>query len=344
MTKLFFRLLIASIVAAAVLYLQFYGGGVREDVAIELNINDIERLGAKRVVDSLVIPHIKNKIAFDIYADHLNLYDRGVIRGYYELTTDMSVVDVVRRLKLGMQTPKRITFNNIRTAEQLAGVLGGLIQADSLEMLEAINKAEWRERVGLSKEERISIFIPNTYEVWWSVTPDDLVERMVTEWQRFWTPERDAKRESLGMSRAEVITLASIVVQESKAVVEYRRIAGVYINRLKRRMRLQADPTVIFAIGDFTINRVLKAHLKYDSPYNTYIYRGLPPGAIALPTIAAIDGVLNYERHNYLYFCAREEMDGQHNFAATYEDHLKNARAYQAELNKRLEQQQREMR
>ncbi|MFR9650651.1 MAG: endolytic transglycosylase MltG [Rikenellaceae bacterium] len=335
MAKLFFRLLIIGAVVAALLYHQFYGGGVRDDLSIELNIKDIERLGAEKIVDSLVLPHIKNKIAFNIYADHLNLYGRGVIRGYYELSSKMSVVDVVRRLKLGMQTPKKITFNNIRTVEQLAGAIGGQIQADSLEILEAIDSPEWRDELGLSHQERISIFIPNTYEVWWSVEPNDLVARMVSEYQRFWTPERDAKREELGMSRAEVITLASIVVQESKVVGEYRRIAGVYINRLKRRMRLQADPTVIFGIGDFTINRVLKAHLRYDSPYNTYIYRGLPPGAIALPTISAIDGVLNYENHTYLYFCARPEMDGEHNFATTYEDHLINARAYQAELNAR---------
>lgn len=335
MGKLFFKILIVGAVAMALFYLQFYGGGVADDVAIELNIKDIERLGAKRVVDSLVMPHVKNKIAFNLYADHLNLYDRGVIRGYYELTSKTSVVELVRRLKLGMQTPKKITFNNIRTVEQLAGALGNQIQADSAEMLEAINKREWRNELGLSHEERISIFIPNTYEVWWSVEPSDLVDRMVSEYQRFWTSGRDAKCKALGMSRAEVITLASIVVQESKEVSEYQRIAGVYINRLKRRMRLQADPTVIYAIGDFTINRVLKAHLKYDSPYNTYLYRGLPPGAIALPTIAAIDGVLNYERHNYLYFCARPELDGRHNFAASYEAHLTNARAYQAELNRR---------
>ncbi len=335
MFKLFFRLSICIALVAGITYKMFYGGGVLDTVAISLSIKDIERVGAERVVDSLVLPHIRNKAAFRLYADHLDLYKRGVIRGYYEIDSEMSVIDVVRRLKLGMQSPKRITFNNIRTIEQLAGSLSKQLQADSTQLLEAFNDEGWRKDLGLSHEERISIFLPDTYEVWWSTEPKDLVARMVREYNAFWSPERETKRSALKMSRAEVITLASIVVEESRVESEHSRIAGVYINRLRRGMKLQADPTVKFAIGDFTLRRVLSAHLEYDSPYNTYKYRGLPPGAIALPTISAIDGVLNYERHNYLYFCARPEMDGEHNFATTYAEHLSNARSYQEELNRR---------
>ena len=180
-----------------------------------------------------------------------------------------------------------------------------------------------------------SIFIPNTYEFYWTVTPEDFVDRMYKEYMRFWTGERDKKRERSGLNRVEVSTLASIVYEETRKVDEMPRVAGVYVNRLKQGIPLQADPTIKYAMQDFGLRRILYRHLKYESPYNTYLHRGLPPSPICMPSIEAIDAVLNFEKHDYIFFCARPTFDGYHNFARTLKEHNANARAYQAELNKR---------
>jgi UPF0755 protein len=180
-----------------------------------------------------------------------------------------------------------------------------------------------------------SIFIPNTYEFYWTVTPEDFVDRMYKEYKRFWTGERDKKRERSGLNRVEVSTLASIVYEETRKVDEMPRVAGVYVNRLKQGIPLQADPTIKYAMQDFGLRRILYRHLKYESPYNTYLHRGLPPSPICMPSIEAIDAVLNFEKHDYIFFCARPTFDGYHNFARTLKEHNANARAYQAELNKR---------
>ena len=179
------------------------------------------------------------------------------------------------------------------------------------------------------------MFIPNTYEMYWDTSVEEFVERMHTEYERFWTKERDAKRKRSGLSRMQVMTLASIVYEETRKGDEMPRVAGVYINRLRKGMPLQADPTIKYALQDFGLRRILNKHLKHPSPYNTYINKGLPPTPICMPSITAIDAVLNYESHKYLYFCARETFDGYHNFAATYNEHLQNARKYQRELNRR---------
>jgi UPF0755 protein len=179
------------------------------------------------------------------------------------------------------------------------------------------------------------MFIPNTYELYWNTSADNLMKRMKKEYEKFWTPARDARREKLKLSRAQVSTLASIVEAEQQQHADERpRIAGVYLNRLKRGMKLQADPTVVYANRDFTIKRVLNVHLAKDSPYNTYKYAGLPPGPINLPSIASIDAVLNPEQHSYLYFCAKEDFSGYHAFATNEAGHLQNARRYQAALTR----------
>ena len=180
-----------------------------------------------------------------------------------------------------------------------------------------------------------SIFLPNTYEFYWTVTPREFVDRMYREYKRFWEGDRDKKRERSGLDRVEVATLASIVYEETRKVDEMPRVAGVYMNRLRTGMPLQADPTIKYAMQDFGLRRILNRHLKTPSPYNTYINRGLPPSPICMPSVEAIDAVLNFEKHDYVFFCARPTFDGYHNFAKTYSEHLRNARAYQAELNKR---------
>ena len=179
----------------------------------------------------------------------------------------------------------------------------------------------------------MAMFIPNTYEVYWNCSVNDLLQRMKRESDRFWA-SRDAKLARCGLTRNEAITLASIVYEETKRQSEMPVVAGVYINRLRRGMPLQADPTVKFALGDFSLRRILHKHLEVDSPYNTYRVVGLPPGPICMPSIAAIDAVLNYQEHDYLYFCAKEDLSGAHNFARTLAEHNRNARAYAAALNR----------
>lgn len=308
---------------------QFYGDAVAEDRLIYLSDSG---LGGD-TIDSLILPNVKNHLAFNFYSERLNL-DNTIKPGRYELRRGMSVIDVVRMFKLGLQSPVVVTFNNARTAETLAGKIAPQIDVDSVSILQAITSIDLAKKMGLEPEEMLAIFIPNSYEMWWTTTPESLIDRMKVEYDRFWTPQREAARKELGLSRVEVSTLASIVYEESAKVDEMARIGGVYVNRLKRGMLLQADPTVKFAVGDFTLQRILYKHLECDSPYNTYKYAGLPPGPIAVPSISALDGVLFYEKHNYLFFCARPEMDGYHNFAATYSQHLANARKYSAELNR----------
>ena len=249
----------------------------------------------------------------------------------------MSVIDIVRMFKLGLQTPVNVTMNNVKTPAYLAGKLAKQIDADSTELVEVLSSKELAKELGFDTPlTMFSIFIPNTYEFYWTVTPKEFVERMYKEYKDFWAKNnRDEKRKRSGLNRVEVSTLASIVYEETRKVDEMPRVAGVYMNRLQTGMPLQADPTIKYAMQDFGLRRILNRHLKTPSPYNTYINKGLPPSPICMPSIEAIDAVLNFEDHEYLFFCARPTFDGYHNFAKNYSEHLRNARAYQAELNKR---------
>ena len=248
----------------------------------------------------------------------------------------MNIIELVRMLKIGVQTPVNVTINNVKTPQMLAGKLSRQIMADSAAIAKVITDEALAKKLGFSSPlTMFSMFIPNTYEFYWTVTPEDFVERMRKEYKRFWSESRDAKRKRSGLSRTEVMTLASIVYEETRKVDEMPRIAGVYLNRIKQGIPLQADPTIKYALQDFGLRRILYRHLKYPSPYNTYINRGLPPSPICMPSIDAIDAVLNFEKHDYIFFCARPTFDGYHNFARTLKEHNANARAYQAELNKR---------
>jgi UPF0755 protein len=198
-----------------------------------------------------------------------------------------------------------------------------------------LSSYDFASKYGFNEQTIMTMFIPNTYEFYWNTSADEFFERMADEYKKFWTDERKQKAKNIGLSQSEVSILASIVELETQKKDERPTVAGVYINRLKKKMLLQADPTVVFALGDFTINRVLKIHLETDSPYNTYKYSGLPPGPIYLPSISSIDAVLNFENHDYIYFCAKEDFSGYHNFAKTLAQHNENARKFQQALNKR---------
>ena len=285
------------------------------------------------VADS-VMPKMRYPWAYRLYARRLDL-PATFKAGHYRLTPDMSTVQVVRNIKLGLQTPVRVAVNNVRIPAQLASKLAAQIAADSAQIAGVLYDRAMAAEVGFDSVTLFSMFIPDTYEFYWTVSPADWVRRMRREYDAFWTAERDAARSRSGLSRLQVMTLASIVYEETRAEDEMPRIAGVYVNRLRKGIPLQADPTVKYAMQDFKLRRILKKHLKYPSPYNTYVNKGLPPSPIAMPSKAAIESVLNFEQHDYIFFCARPEFDGHHNFAKTYTEHLVNARAYARELDKR---------
>lgn len=265
-----------------------------------------------------------SKNAFDWLAKRSH-YDENVHPGRYVLTDGMTNQQLVNMLRMGYQTPVKVVFNNMRTVEQLAGRISEQIEADSTSIIEEIYNNE---------EVDATTFIPNTYEFYWNTDAEDFVEKMISEHERFWNETRLNKAKSLKLSPKQVSILASIVDKETRKVSEMPRIAGVYINRLNRRWPLQADPTLVFAHGDYNIRRVLDVHKKIESPYNTYKYAGLPPGPICIPSIAAIDAVLNAEKHNYFYFCAKDDLSGYHVFASNINEHNRNAERYRKALNK----------
>lgn len=254
--------------------------------------------------------------------------------GRYLLTSGMSNNDLVNMLRGGYQSAVRVTFTNIRTAQELAGLLSSRLEPDSLSFLAAFKNDSLLKTLNIPPHLLMGRILPNTYEMWWTTTPEGFLKRMVREYNNFWNSQRRHKANSIGLSPDEVATLASIVDEETVKADEKGRVAGLYINRLNRNMRLQADPTIKFVLNDFTIKRVLKKYLTIDSPYNTYLYAGLPPGPIRMPSLQGIEAVLNFEEHNYLYMCARDDFSGYHNFARTLQQHNQNAARYQAALQK----------
>ena len=329
--SIFVAALVIGAAAATWGIISFKGNAVKERAELFIS----KRSDYTALLDS-VKPRIKHHFAFDLYAERLNLKETFKA-GHYIVEDGMSVIDIVRMFKLGLQTPVNVTMNNVKTPAYLAGKLAKQIDADSTELVEVLSSKELAKELGFDNPlTMFSIFIPNTYEFYWTVTPKEFVERMYKEYKDFWAKNnRDEKRKRSGLNRVEVSTLASIVYEETRKVDEMPRIAGVYVNRLKKGIPLQADPTIKYAMQDFGLRRILYRHLKYESPYNTYINRGLPPSPICMPSIDAIDAVLNFEKHDYIFFCARPTFDGYHNFARTLSEHNANAKAYQRELNKR---------
>jgi UPF0755 protein len=262
-------------------------------------------------------------------------YPEEMKTGKYAVDPNMSHLDLINRLRRGQQTTVRVTFNNIRLANDLAESLAGQLMVTKEEIVSLLRNKEFCNSLGFSPTTIPAMFIPNTYEMYWNISAETLLSRMRREYDAFWNEKRKEKADIAGLTPVEASILASIVEEETAATDEYPVIAGLYINRLKKGMLLQADPTVKFAVGDFTLRRILDKHTQVKSPYNTYIYTGLPPGPIRIPSIKAIEGVLNYMHNNYLYMCAREDRSGRHNFAATLKEHNRNAARYHAELNRR---------
>ena len=277
---------------------------------------------------------VQSEDAWYAHSKHMFYYQPKT--GYYSFPAEMGNKHLIRRLQLGNETPINISFTHaLRTPAHLAGALGNKLLIDSAEIKQRMDDKAYMARFGLTPETAVCLFIPNTYEVYWTMSADQLFARMHKEYQRFWNEERLAKAQQIGLTPVEVATLASIVASETNKKDEYPLIASLYLNRLRKGIAMQACPTVIFAVGDFSLRRVLKRHLKIDSPYNTYINRGLPPGPIRLARPDVIDAVLNAPETDYLYMCANPNFTGTHIFSSSYNKHSSIARQYQQELNQR---------
>lgn len=333
MKKIIFYIVIGAIFGAATFIVPRYLNESKKSVGEKSVLFIPLDASYSQVLDSLsTVVHDMN--SFKKVAQRASL-EKKFKPGRYLITPDNSNKDIVRMLQHGWQSPMMLTFSgNIRGMEKLSGILGKKLACDSAEFAQYFASEEvWKDN-GFEKETFMAMFLPNTYEVYWTITPGKFVERMKKEYDKFWNEDRLEKAKAIGLSPVEVSILASIVCEETNYAPEMPRVAGVYMNRLNKGMKLDADPTVKYAMGDPSIRRILLRHLKVDSPYNTYLYAGLPPGPITIPSIRGIGAVLDYEHHNYLYFCANANMDGTHKFAETLSEHNRNARAYQAVLNK----------
>ncbi len=322
---------------AAFLYLRYMS-----KTAVPRGLDDYHVLvptGAtfQQVTDSLMLKGLlKDPTAFRLISDQMG-YKRDPMRaGRFKLKPGMSLVKMVRHLRSGEQAPVNVVLTNERLIENVAAKVARFIEPDSLTMLELFTDQAYLDSIGYTRETLMSLFIPNTYQFFWNTSPRKFVERMIKEHDAFWSKDdRLDKATRLGLTPEEVYTLASIVDKESLQKKEKPTIAGAYLNRLRIDMPLQADPTCVFATRDFETTRVTEYHTKFDSPYNTYLYTGLPPGPIGMSSISGIDAVLNAPKHNYIFFCAIGDGSGLHAFAETYDQHLVNVARYRRNLRER---------
>jgi UPF0755 protein len=272
--------------------------------------------------------------AFFRRLSELKNYQDNVKPGRYLLKDGMNANELINLLRSGKQEPVKFTFNNIRFLPKLASIAGNKLELDSAKLMDLLTNNAYLDSMGFNSQTIISIFIPNTYEFFWNTTERDFLRRMKKEYDKFWTDRRVEKAREIPLNPIEVSVLASIIQEETNKYDEMDLMAGVLINRLKRGIKLQADPTARFAHGDFSIQRVLSNYTKIESPYNTYFIVGLPPGPICMPDARSIDAVLNYRKSEYLFYCAKPDASGYHAFASTNAEHERNAAAYHNYLNR----------
>ena len=293
-----------------------------------------EKTEFNELINSLERDTIINDILSFSVLSKIMEYQESIKEGAYKVKTNMSNYDMITMLRSGNQTPVNITFSYARKIDDLAEKVTKKLKMSDDDLVSYLydNIKEYND---FNKLDIISIFLPDTYEVYWNISPKKLTEKMYSEYKKFWNKERLEKLDKINLEQKEVIVLASIVASESRMLDEADRIAGVYMNRLNSNMRLQADPTLVFAANDYTIRRVLNKHKRIKSPYNTYIHKGLPPGPIRLASKNYIDAVLNYEKHDYIFMCAKDDFSGYHAFATNLTDHNRNAKKFQKALNLR---------
>ena len=279
--------------------------------------------------------YVDDKASFERVAD-LKHYADNIKPGRYRIKKSMSNNELINMLRSGAQEPVQLRINNIRTVPQLCGKVASQIDIDSAVLNDLLVDGEVLRKYGFDLKTCVAMFIPDTYEMYWNTTERGFVDKMYTNYNSFWSEERQKKAKALNLSRIQVATLASIVqCEQSVHREEQPTIAGLYLNRLRIGMALQSDPTVVFAIGDFSVRRVTGAMLEVDSPYNTYKHTGLPPSPITFPEKTALDAVLDYDHNDYIYMCAKADFSGKHSFAKTYAQHLQNAKEYRKALDKR---------
>lgn len=277
---------------------------------------------------------VKDTASFYWAAENMN-YNIRVKPGRYHLHEGMSNRKLINMLASGNQEPVTMAFHNLRLKEQFAGFVAKKIEPDSAAIIHLLDSAAFVQKYGFTPENVYTMFLPNSYQMYWNTSPEKFFRRMHANYEKFWTPERRQKAAAINLSPVQVSILASIVDAEALHDDEMPAVAGLYLNRLRKGMRLEADPTVIFAQNDFTIRRVLKKYLSINSPYNTYLHTGLPPGPIMMPSVNAVNSVLDYKKSDYIYMCAKEDFSGYHNFATNVADHLANAHRFQQALNER---------
>lgn len=334
--KLIYRIIILLVfiilVGISIIWISFFSPVRVADEGTEVYVGT--KAVYEDVKDSLRVKGILvNETAFDLLAKRKR-YITNIKPGRYIITDEMSNNDIVNLLRSGSQSPLSITFNNIRTLAELSQRLSNQLAMDSSSLYNVLIDESLYQGEGFTKDNIIAAFIPDTYEVYWTIKPADLMSRMIQEFRSFWNSERLDKANDMGLTPVEVSILASIVDDEVLKEDEKPRIAGVYMNRLRRDMPMQACPTIKFALNDFTIRRVLKEHLKVDSPYNTYTHTGLPPGPVRCASKSGINAVLNAEEHHYLYFVARHDFSGYHHFSTNLRDHINYANKYHIVLDR----------
>ena len=326
-------IIICVLALAGLVFFYLTGSLSKSDKCEYVYIDDNDNL------DSIVakLKPIANEQAlfsFKLLSRHSG-YSENIRTGKYAIRPDEGIITVLRKLKNGHQEPVRLTIPESRTTDRLAGALSRKLMMDSLALSVLFKDSTLCAKMGYDTATIVCLFVPNTYEVYWNTSIDNFMNRMKKEHDKFWNNNRQAKAAALGLNPNEVCTLASIIDEETSNNPEKPMIARMYLNRLKKGMPLQADPTVKFALKDFALKRIYHNMLSTNSPYNTYKNVGLPPGPIKVASVAGIDAVLNAPDHNYLYMCAKEDFSGTHNFASSYSEHLRNAAKYSKALNER---------
>lgn len=334
MRKFFKYLFIIGIILGALLafvgYYLIFGSYVKQETIVFIpSTTDEDRFFSILKENNL----IQQDALFYPIAHKMNLKNH-IHPGKYVFEAGSSLYQVIKKLRGGLQTPVPLIINNVNFKSDLAKRISQQIELDSTQIFKFLSNEATLKKWNYTSDNVMCLFVPNTYEVYWNIGFESFIEKLQKEESNFWSETRLSQAANLGLSKEEVFILASIVEKEHKFAVEKGKIARVYLNRLALNMKLQADPTVKFALGDLSIKRILTVHTEYKHPYNTYYNYGLPPGPICLPETSTIDAVLNAVNHDYLYFCAKEDLSGYHVFNTNYEDHLKTARLYQAALNK----------
>lgn len=311
---------------------KIYGKSVIKNTSIYIYSKD-----SFEILQEKIKPYVKNIEHFNWVANRKNF--KTPKPGHYSLTNGMSNNDLVNLLRIGAQTPVKVSFNNQNSLGLFVKRIASQIEADSLSLYKSFTDKDFLSKNNLTEKTVLQICIPNTYEFYWTTSPEKFRNKLFKYYNSFWNSSRKTKAEQLNLTQTEVATLASIVQQETAKIEERPRVAGLYLNRLKKGWALQADPTIIYVLKeknghDFVVKRVLTKDLAIKSPYNTYLNSGLPPGLIGMPDKSSIDAVLNSEHHNYYYMCADIENIGYHKFAKSLAQHNRNASQYRRWLNR----------